>query len=108
MATIAVFADLLRVAALFKGAGTHQVRDLGELYRTRQEKRGINRAVFEEKWGEGRAAGAIIQLNFSASHVTKPAQEEAPGGWNRLPAAGEGPTGQALAPQRRRRHPALP
>ena len=103
-----VLADLLRVAALFKGAGEHHARDLGELYRTRQEKRGINLAVFEEKMAEGRPPEAIIQLNFSASHVTKPAQEEAPGGWNRLPAAGEGPTGQALAPQRRRRHPALP
>ena len=54
MATIPVFADFHRVPALFKGAGEHQVRDLGELYRTRQEKRGKVLAVFEEKWGEGR------------------------------------------------------
>ncbi len=54
MATIPVFADLLRVAALFKGGARHHSRDLGELYRTRQEKRGINRAVFEEKMGKGR------------------------------------------------------
>ena len=54
MANIPVFADLLRVAALFKGGGTRQVRDLGELYRMRQEKRGINRAVFEEKMGKAR------------------------------------------------------
>jgi len=54
MATIPVFADLLRVAALFKGGGDRDARDLGELYRTRQEKRGINRAVFEEKMAEGR------------------------------------------------------
>jgi hypothetical protein len=63
MATIPVFADLLRVAALFKGAGEHQVRDLGELYRTRQEKRGINLAVFEEKIPKGRPAGAIKLIN---------------------------------------------
>ena len=60
MATIPVFADLLRVAALFKGAGTHQVRDLGELYRTRQEKRGKVRAVFEEKIPKGRPPEAYF------------------------------------------------
>ena len=54
MATIPVFADLQRLAALFKGAGEHQVRDLGELYRTRQEKRGKVWAVFEEKSRKGR------------------------------------------------------
>ena len=54
MANIPVFADLLRVPALFKGAGDRHVRDLGELYRTRQEKRGKVRAVFEEKMAEGR------------------------------------------------------
>ena len=57
MATIPVFADFDRVAALFKGAGDRHARDLGELYRTRQEKRGINRAVFEEKMRQGRPAG---------------------------------------------------
>ena len=54
MATFPVFADLQRVPALFKGAGDHHVRDLGELYRTRQEKRGKVRAVFEEKMRQGR------------------------------------------------------
>jgi hypothetical protein len=54
MATIPVFADLHLVPALFKGAGDHHARDLGELYRTRQEKRGKVQAVFEEKMAEGR------------------------------------------------------
>ena len=54
MATIPVFADLQRVAALFKGAGTRHARDLGELDRMRQEKRGKVLAVFEEKLAEGR------------------------------------------------------
>ena len=62
MANIPVFADFLRVAALFKGAATRHARDLGELYRTRQEKRGKVRAVFEEKWRQGRPPEAIIDL----------------------------------------------
>ena len=57
MATIPVFADFDRVAALFKGGGEREVRDLGELYRTRQEKRGKVLAVFEEKIPKGRPAG---------------------------------------------------
>ena len=54
MATIPVFANLHQVPALFKGAGERDARDLGELYRTRQEKRGKVRAVFEEKIPKGR------------------------------------------------------
>ena len=63
MATIPVLADFYRVAALFKGGGERDVRDLGELYRTRQEKKGINLAVFEEKMAEGRPAGAEYLIN---------------------------------------------